>query len=142
MQDAPVRITRDAGSGKLNPLAAFRGKNVLVVEDGSFLRNDVRELLTEAGALVRGPTAMAEDLIYHLSGDIDGAVVDVDLPGDAALYVADVLEARGIPYVFATNVVTSLETTSFGGFALVANPVELDRIATALFGNELPSTLH
>lgn len=64
-QDAPVRIRRDAGRGTLNPLAAFRGKNVLVVEDGSFLRNDVRAFLTEAEALVRGPTAMAEDLIYH-----------------------------------------------------------------------------
>jgi hypothetical protein len=35
--------------------------------------------------------------------DLDLAVLDIDLAGEATYPVADVLRARGIPFVFATG---------------------------------------
>lgn len=126
----------------LSALKAFHGKNILIVEDGSFLKNDVRAILVAAGGVVVGPTAMAEDLIYYLRGDIDGAIVDVELPQEMVLYVTDVLEARGIPFVFAANANPMRDVTSFGGFLLVADTIQLNKIAAALFDNTSPKTLH
>jgi len=126
----------------LSALKAFHGKNILIVEDGSFLKNDVRAILVAAGGVVVGPTAMAEDLIYYLRGDIDGAIVDVELPQETVLYISEVLEARTIPFVFAANASPVRGVTSFGGFLLIADIIQLNKIAAALFDNSSPKTLH
>ncbi|MBW9091685.1 hypothetical protein JNB91_28235 [Rhizobium wenxiniae] len=126
----------------MSALKAFRGKNILVVEDGSFLKNDVRAMFVAAGGRIVGPTAMAEDLIYYLRGDIDGAIVDVELPQETVLYISEVLEARAIPFVFAANASPMRDVPSFGGFLLVADTIQLNKIAAALFDNTSPKTRH
>jgi hypothetical protein len=42
-------------------------------------------------------------VLFSKLGRIDGAVLDVNLNGEAINPVIDMLEERGIPYVFATD---------------------------------------
>ncbi len=52
-----------------------------------------------------GPAASVEDALELLDGEhqIDGAVLDINLRGDRAYPIADVLRARSVPFVFATG---------------------------------------
>lgn len=93
-----------AGSG-----AALRnslhGRRVLVVEDEYFVADDLARALTRAGAKVVGPAADPDAALALLRehNDIDGAVLDINLKGDTDYSVADALQARGVPFCFATG---------------------------------------
>ncbi len=77
---------------------------VLLVEDEALLMMTLTDMLEELGCRLAGSAAslksglaMAHDL------DIDVAVLDVNLRGERSDPVADILAARGIPFVFTTG---------------------------------------
>ncbi|WP_372353426.1 response regulator [Rhizobium sp. BT-226] len=120
----------------------FAGKRVLIVEDEYFLADETRRKLEKAGATVIGPVAgvtAALDLVEN--EEIDAAILDVHLEGDFVFPVADELERRDIPFVFATAFDPSVIPTRFTGFALCEKPTELGKIAEALFGQR-PAEYH
>ncbi|MEE7448667.1 response regulator [Methylobacterium radiotolerans] len=81
------------------------GRRILIVEDEYLIAMQVKRWLLAAGAEVVGPVpsvARALDLIEN--GDVDAAVLDVNLGnGDTVYPVADKLSALGVPYLFATG---------------------------------------
>ena len=85
----------------MTPLA---GKRVLVIEDEAIIAVMVEDMLTELGATVVGPAAtIAQGLKLAASEAIDGAVLDVNVRSERIDPIADVLQARGIPFVYATG---------------------------------------
>lgn len=86
------------------PVADLAGARILVVEDTSLIALEVEEILMEAGAVVIGPIANLDAALVAAQGEaIDGALLDVNLAGQAVFPVADILAERGIPLVFATG---------------------------------------
>ena len=87
------------------PLAALKGCRVLVVEDEFFQAKDLARALSEAGAVPVGPVPSFRDAVEALERNdvIDAAVLDINLRGQMAYEVADVLASRGIPFLFATG---------------------------------------
>jgi len=85
--------------------AALRGRRILVVEDEYMMAEDLRHDLEKAGAKVVGPVPSVAGALRLLAeeGVIDGAILDVNLRGEKAYPVADVLRERGIPFVLATG---------------------------------------
>lgn len=82
---------------------ALSGKRILVVEDESILGMLLEEALIQEGAQVVGPAAtLAEALELATEADLDAAVLDVNLAGLESYPVAELLEQRCVPYVFAT----------------------------------------
>jgi CheY-like chemotaxis protein len=81
-----------------------RGRRVLVVEDEAIVAMLVEDMLTELGHSVVGP-AMRLDQALPLAreAEFDFAILDVNLGGQLSFPVADVLRARGIPFIFATG---------------------------------------
>ncbi|MEE7493703.1 response regulator [Methylobacterium oryzae CBMB20] len=81
------------------------GRRILIVEDEYLIAMQVKRWLLAAGAEVVGPVpsvARALDLIEN--GDVDAAVLDVNLGnGDTVYPVADKLSALGVPYLCATG---------------------------------------
>jgi DNA-binding response OmpR family regulator len=76
---------------------------VLVVEDEFFLALELEDALTMAGADVVGPLPdLGSALAQASEGGFDVAVVDLNLRGGLSFALADVLTAKGIPFVFAT----------------------------------------
>ena len=80
------------------------GLRVLVVEDVAVLARQVRDVLTEAGAGVAGPAPDVEDALALLDkGEVDAAVLDLNLGGEPADPIADALASRGVPFLFLTG---------------------------------------
>ena len=84
--------------------AALQGVRVLVVEDMAVLAWRVRDVLAQAGAEVVGPAANVPGALALLdSCAVDAAVLDMNLDGQPADPIADVLAARGVPFLFLTG---------------------------------------
>lgn len=87
------------------PGPSLIGRRVLVVEDQYFIADDLRVELEARGAEVIGPVgrlAEASDLLGR-HAEIDAAILDINLHGERAYALADMLRTRGIPFVFATG---------------------------------------
>lgn len=82
----------------------IEGLRLLLVEDEFVLALGLADLLGDLGAIVVGPVATVEDALALVERvpEIDGAVLDVNLGHEVAYPVADALNARGIPFLFAT----------------------------------------
>ena len=86
------------------PLA---GCKILIVEDEYLIAEDVAATLREAGASIIGPAARLSDGM-RLAGDtgqIDAAVLNIDLGGVTVFPLADELRSRGIRFIFLTGYV-------------------------------------
>ncbi|WP_037082608.1 response regulator [Neorhizobium vignae] len=121
----------------------FHGKHILIVEDEYFLADETRRKLELVGAVVVGPTATVDGAMELVNTSrIDAAILDAHLGDDFVFPVADELEKRDIPFVFATGYDPAFIPTAYTGFALCEKPTELDKIAAALFTSYQDSRLH
>ena len=86
------------------PGPGFDGLRVLLVEDEMLVAMIIEDMLAEMGCSVIGPAArVAEALILIDRETFDIAVLDVNVAGDVVTPVAEVLEQRGVPFVFSTG---------------------------------------
>ena len=80
------------------------GASVLIVEDEPLIAFDIASLLESADCKVIGPFATVSDALYPATTDqIDIAVLDVYLRGAPAWPIAEILQIRGVPFVFLTG---------------------------------------
>lgn len=80
------------------------GKSVLVVEDEPMLSLDLQDILTDLGFAVAGAAERIEpalELARMLAFDV--AVLDVNIGDQSILPVAEIVDGRGLPIVFATG---------------------------------------
>ncbi|MEA2990075.1 MAG: hypothetical protein QOG83_2786 [Alphaproteobacteria bacterium] len=85
---------------------SLKGRCLLVVEDEYLLAADLAASLESLGVEVVGPAASVEEalsLVENKGGRLDGAVLDINLRNERVYPVADVLTARGVPFVFTTG---------------------------------------
>lgn len=80
------------------------GLRLLLVEDEFVLALGITDVLVDAGADVLGPVGSVADALALVQQipEIDAAVLDVNLAGETIYPVADALQARGVPFLFAT----------------------------------------
>lgn len=84
--------------------SALQGLRVLVVEDVAMLAWRLTAVLVAAGAEVAGPVPdVARALALLDQGEVDAAVLDMNLDGETAEPIADVLAARKVPFLFLTG---------------------------------------
>jgi CheY-like chemotaxis protein len=84
----------------------LKGRCLLVVEDEYLVAADLSASLEALGVKVIGPAASVKEalsLIGNSGGQLDGAVLDINLRNERVYPVADALMARGIPFVFTTG---------------------------------------
>jgi len=78
-------------------------RRILVVEDDFLVATLLEAILESVGWQVVGPVAhLATALDAAASEGFDAAVLDVNLGGQTVYPVAQVLDARGVPFVFVT----------------------------------------
>jgi CheY-like chemotaxis protein len=114
----------------------LEGRRLLVVEDEYFLAEDLARRIERAGARVVGPVGTVDDALDLIEGTqrLDGALLDINLRGEMAYPVADALHERGIPFVFTTGYDGTTIPPRYKGVARHEKPVDMARIARALFG--------
>ncbi len=94
---------RSAQSWRARGADVLRNARVLVVEDEMLVAALLEDRLEALGCHVIGPaTAVGQALELLKTEEVDAAVLDVNLGGEKVFPVADVLAARGIPFLFAT----------------------------------------
>ena len=82
----------------------LEGLKVLVVEDNLLLAEVTKILLEDSGCQVVGPAGWLErGLELARAEPLDGAILDINLHGDMSFAIAEVLCARGVPFVFVTG---------------------------------------
>jgi DNA-binding response OmpR family regulator len=82
----------------------LEGRRILVVEDEAAISLMLEDLLTQAGAVVIGPAEDAASALRLIEAEsIDCALLDYRLVSSTSLPVADLLRARGVPFLFASG---------------------------------------
>ena len=98
---------------------ALQGVRVLVVEDDFLLAETLTETLAEAGAVVLGPIGWLDEALAFVrqhGAELGGAVLDVNLHGQATYPVADLLLERGVRFVFVTGYDRGALEPAYRGF--------------------------
>ena len=83
----------------------FTGRRVLIVEDESLVAMLLETILSDMGCDVIGPESNVDDGLRIASGtgELDAALLDVNVAGQEVFPVAEALKARGVPFVFSTG---------------------------------------
>ena len=83
---------------------ANEGRRVLVIEDEVLIGMLLEDMLTDLGYVVAGAASRLEEASgLARTGSFDLAILDVNLNGQESYPVAEILAARGIPFMFATG---------------------------------------
>ena len=110
----------------------LKGKRILVVEDEALIAVMVEDMLTEMGSVVVGPAATIEQaLALARTGEIDGAVLDVNVRGERIDPVAEALAERGVPMLFATGY-GEVRLASGATTTVIDKPYTQDKLARGL----------
>jgi CheY-like chemotaxis protein len=82
----------------------FSGRRILLVEDEPIVAWLLNDILVDLGLAVVGPASSVNQALAMIDAEsIDLAVLDVNLKGQMSYPIADVLVARGVPFVFSTG---------------------------------------
>ena len=84
------------------PDAKANKHRVLLVEDQMIVAIEVEDMLREFGCVVVGPVRTLKQAL-RLAQRLDAAVLDVSLDGETIFPVAEELQKRRIPFIFATG---------------------------------------
>jgi CheY-like chemotaxis protein len=88
----------------MNDTAKLSGLRVLVVEDEMMVSMLIEDMLGDLGCTVVGPAARLDEAMELANaGELDCAVLDVNLGGQPIFPLADVLREKGKPFAFATG---------------------------------------
>ncbi len=84
--------------------ASLKDKRILVVEDHYLIATDLSRALSKLGGVIAGPFGNVAAARAELAkSDVHYAFLDVDLGEEMVFPLADELERREIPFVFATG---------------------------------------
>jgi two-component sensor histidine kinase/CheY-like chemotaxis protein len=120
----------DPTDGRPRSLA---GKHLLMVEDEFLVGMMAKTILEGLGARVSGPHArLADGIAAARSERFDGALLDFNLAGELAEPLADLLIARGVPFVFLTGYQRDSIDRRYANVPLLQKPVEADALEQVL----------
>jgi two-component sensor histidine kinase/two-component SAPR family response regulator len=108
----------------LAPLV-LNGKRLLLVEDEALVASMMTEALNEIGFEIIGPFGkMDYRLGAAVSGEIDAAILDVNIGGELVYPIAEILAARAIPFAFVTGYSEDNIDKKFANVPVMQKPVE------------------
>lgn len=114
-------------------VSQITGIKVLVVEDEYFLADDLVQALREAGALPIGPVASVAEAKSRVSrGGIEAAIIDMNLRGEGAEEVLDLLLRERIPTVLVSGYSAEALPARAAGVPRLEKPAAPQAIIQAL----------
>ena len=105
---------------------------ILVVDDEPLISMLVEDWLDELGCEVVGPARSVADGLALADGQLDGAILDVNLGGDTCYPLANALRARGVPLAFATGDGSLDEGQGFKDPILLPKPFDFEGVKAAV----------
>jgi CheY-like chemotaxis protein len=109
--------------------------SVLVVEDEALIGMMLEDMLHDLGI---GAVLIAMDRLtaseMASTASFDCAILDVYLHGKVSFLIADILVARGIPFMFSTGAVQDVIDERFKDRPVLAKPFGEEALRTVLAG--------
>jgi DNA-binding response OmpR family regulator len=117
-----------------------KGLRVFLVEDEAMIRMMVVDMLEELGHTAAAEAGrLDEALQLAQSTDFDVAILDVNLDGKIITPVAQVIDGRGLPIIFATGYGAAGVPEEFRDRPALQKPFELKALEAEL--NSIPTDL-
>lgn len=130
--EEPTVAGASVGDVATRRAAKVAGMNILIVEDSLLLSLELENRLVEAGAHVAGQAQDVEEALGMLDRSIDAAVLDANLNGQSVAPVAQALQQRGVPFIFATGYGDNDAAPQGFNAPFVRKPYDVTQIAAAL----------
>jgi DNA-binding response OmpR family regulator len=106
---------------------------IFLVEDETMIRMLVVDMLEELGHTVAGEAARIDQALQLAqSTDFDIAILDVNLNGKVITPVAQLIEGRSLPIIFATGYGAAGLPEEFKDRPALQKPFELNALAAAI----------
>jgi CheY-like chemotaxis protein len=82
----------------------MKGRRVFLVEDESMIRMMVADMLEELGHMIAAEAGHLDRAMeLARSAEFDLALLDVNVKGQMTFPVAELIQARGLPFIVATG---------------------------------------
>ena len=106
---------------------------ILIVDDEPLIALLTADWVEDLGHVPVGPVhALRASLDLAETTDIDGAIIDVSLGHESGIPLAELLAARGIPFVFATGHAAADIGSSHLAASILAKPFEFEAFKEAV----------
>jgi CheY-like chemotaxis protein len=129
--------TTEDSNKMTGPAGAAAKRRVLVVEDEMLIGMLLEDMLIDLGHEVVAIVPRLKEAMAAVDRETyDLAILDVHLHGESAFPVADVLIAKGIPFVFATGYGERGVPEDYRGRPVLQKPFakdDLERVLKQLF---------
>lgn len=113
--------------------AKAASRRVLIVEDEYFVAMEVVKALERKGIATVGPARSVQEALRIVEGDrIDAAILDINLRNQPVFPLAEELEARNVPFVFATGYGEQMIPQRFRHIPRFEKPLDLESLAKAV----------
>jgi CheY-like chemotaxis protein len=108
---------------------------ILVVEDEYLIRMLLEDMLADLGYEVVGAVGtIAEATDLANKADFQCAILDVNLAGQEIYPVADILAARGVPFIFVTGYGEGSLADPYRGRPALQKPFQAEQLKSTLAG--------
>ncbi len=108
-------------------------RRALVAEDSAHILFSLEMLLEQSGVEIVGAAATVAGMRKLVETiDADVAILDVNLNGEPISPVADILIARGVPFVFATGYGQRGVPEPYRATPTLQKPFQLDALGEAI----------
>jgi DNA-binding response OmpR family regulator len=115
---------------------ALRGLRILVAEDALMIADLIAEGLEAEGCRVVGPVPRVEEGVALAENEqLDGALLDIDLHGEASYPIAAVLSERRVPFAFLTGYTEKALPAAYHDVPRLAKPFYLRDLLTLVAGH-------
>lgn len=109
---------------------------VLIVEDEPFIALTLEDMLDELGFALVGTVSQVSEAIALIGREsVDCALLDVNLGSEKIDPVADLLAARGCPFIFTTGYGRSGIPSAHADRPVLQKPFRMDDLANVLKAN-------
>jgi PAS domain S-box-containing protein len=137
---APGSQNRVKGDGSGDVGSMIAANRVMIVEDEALVAMAMNDLMTNLGFTVVGPFGkMAEALAAMKRGDVDAAILDINLGGELIYPLADVLLIEGVPFIFVTGYEAETVDRRFADVPVLQKPLDRQALQRIFAHPEAPS---
>jgi DNA-binding response OmpR family regulator len=112
---------------------AGSNRRILIVEDDALIAMLLEDMLDELSYEIAGKaTDLEQALSLAATTEFDAAILDVSLAGKSSVPVANLLDERKKPYIFATGYGSLPDGVSSRSTQVLSKPYRLQQLKEAL----------
>ena len=127
-----------AGLERQGELAGLR---ILIVEDAGVIVLELRTMLEKLDCVIAGVASRLDDAttLAQTTENLGGVLLDLNLSGESAYPVAEILHERGIPFIIMSGYDTGHIRADCADEAYLQKPFGYDDLARMMQRTFLPS---